>query len=278
MSLALIDGDIIAYRAACGPQQTFDWGDTGGKVSVVDPKEATKSAVELVHQWADAVKAKDIIVGLTGVAKFRRRILPSYQYNRAGGRKPEAHAAVVEEIKRQFPYHLIEGLEGDDILGILSTTDKYAAKAIVISVDKDLRTVPGRHFNPLKDRNPVTVTSAMADYAWMMQTLTGDVSDGYKGCPGIGPAKAFRLLGTPASVKYLWPTVVQAFRNAKLTEEDALVQARVARILRREDYDKQTKEVLLWHPTTPIRIPLMETHAAVTSAVDTSRSTNTAGT
>jgi DNA polymerase-1 len=62
----------------------------------------------------------------------------------------------------------------------------------------------------------------------MYQTLVGDTSDGYPGCPGIGPVKAEKVLGMPPN----WQDVVGAYRAAKLTEADALVQARVARILR----------------------------------------------
>jgi DNA polymerase-1 len=42
--------------------------------------------------------------------------------------------------------------------------------------------------------------------------------------------------------------VVAAFESKGLTEEDALVQARVARICRASDYDFKTKEVKLWNP------------------------------
>jgi hypothetical protein len=56
----------------------------------------------------------------------------------------------------------------------------------------------------------------------------------------------------------MWRGVCKAYRAAKLTEADALTQARVARILRAQDYDKATKEILLWHPTLPIRIPVEE--------------------
>ena len=36
------------------------------------------------------------------------------------------------------------GLEGD-VLGILATSKKYKDKCIILSSDKDLRTVPGLH-------------------------------------------------------------------------------------------------------------------------------------
>lgn len=254
MTLALLDGDIIAYRAACGMQQTYDFGDTG-KVVVPDIKGATEEALKLTREWADMVDADTVVVGFTTTDKFRTRILPTYKANRPG-EKPAAHAAAVQVIKDNFPHHTIHGLEADDILGILMTTPKYADHAVIVSIDKDFRTIPGRLFNPSKPDDGIVYSGELeANCWWMYQTLIGDSTDNYKGCPGIGPVKAMKMLPVRPLAE-LWPIVVAAFKKAKLTEEDALTQARVARILRREDYDKKHKRIRLWHPTTPIYIPV----------------------
>jgi DNA polymerase-1 len=255
VTLALIDGDLIAYRAALGPQETFNWPE-GGSVSTTDPRAAALAAINLVHEWADKVNADDLIVCLTGPDKFRTRVLPSYNFNRKG-EKPLAHAAAVDSIKEKFRFHLINGLEADDLLGILMTTPKYVDRAVIVSIDKDLKTIPGRLFNPAKDRKPRLISEDEANYWWMFQVLCGDVCDGYKGCPGIGEVKATKLLGGIGNpLGTLWGAVVGAYGSKGLTEADALVQARVARILRREDYDRAAKQVRLWHPTTPTYIPV----------------------
>ena len=43
--------------------------------------------------------------------------------------------------------------------------------------------------------------------------------------------------------------IIRGRGEAGLTEEDALVQARVARILRANEYDFGTGEVKLWEPS-----------------------------
>lgn len=254
MTLALLDGDIIAYRAACGTETPAYFGD-GVEVDIVG---ACLKAVKLAQEWADMVNAKEIIIAFTGPDKFRTRLLPTYKANRKGP-KPAAHSDTVATLKVAFPHYLIPGLEADDVIGILMTTPKYADRAVMVSVDKDFKTIPGRLCNPSMLGGIITTTAAQADYWWMHQTLTGDSVDNYKGCPGIGPVKAPLFIGgnsKPAKLRTLWNGVVSAFKAAGLTEEDAITQARVARILRREDYDKDTKEIILWHPTTPIRIPV----------------------
>ena len=55
---------------------------------------------------------------------------------------------------------------------------------------------------------------------------------------------ARRLLDEDCS----WKTVVSAFEKQGLSENDALTQARVARILRAEDYNFKTHKPILWTP------------------------------
>ena len=77
-----------------------------------------------------------------------------------------------------------------------------------------------------------------------MQTLTGDPTDGYSGCPSIGKVSAERILKDNST----WQAVVDTYKKKKLSEDAALQQARVARILRASDYDFKKKEIKLWLP------------------------------
>ena len=77
------------------------------------------------------------------------------------------------------------------------------------------------------------------------QTLTGDVTDGYAGCPKIGPKTAEKILGSHPT----WNAVVQAYQKENLTADYALTQARLARILRASDWDEEKQQVKLWEPT-----------------------------
>jgi DNA polymerase-1 len=254
MPVALIDGDIAAYRAACALQRDYQW-EPGHKASVANNQEAADAALWTIAAWTKLSGCNDQLVAFTGRHNFRKLVLPSYKANRAGVSKPLAYEYTVNACRERFRSELIDGLEADDILGILATSPKYDG-AVVCTLDKDLRTVPGRHLNPLKDTRPVTVNAVQGAYRWLLQTLRGDAVDGYTGIPGVGPKKALLALGAEAPVSVLWPRVVAAYHDSGLTEVDALTQARVARILQRCDYDRETKEILLWHPTTPLRLSL----------------------
>ena len=77
--------------------------------------------------------------------------------------------------------------------------------------------------------------------------VANHVVDGFKGLPGVGPVAATKILMGLKRVQ-LWPAVVAAYEEKGLTEEDALVQARVSRILRTTDFNFKSKSVKLWTP------------------------------
>jgi len=261
MSYALIDGDIVCYRAAIVQQETFKWDADTTTTTVSDngPARAAASALAMVRAWTQLAGMKRSILAFTGSNNFRKRLLPTYKSNRTAG-KPLVYQETVMACEERYRCERVQGLEGDDILGILATNPKYAG-SVIVSVDKDLKTIPGRFFNPMKASEGVLeVPEKDADLWWMMQTLLGDTSDGYKGLPGCGKVRAEAILAKASgSLPGLWRRVVEAYMAKKFTQADALVQARVARILRYEDWRQPDKHIRLWHPTSPEWVPAVET-------------------
>jgi DNA polymerase-1 len=47
---------------------------------------------------------------------------------------------------------------------------------------------------------------------------------------------------------YAWKTVEDAFVKAGLTQDDAILQARMARSLRADDWDFKQDKMILWKP------------------------------
>jgi DNA polymerase-1 len=141
-----------------------------------------------------------------------------------------------------------ETLEADDVLGLLSTSKTLTGKRTIVTIDKDLLTVPGLLWNPDKpDDGVVSTSEEEADYRHLLQTLTGDATDGYSGCPGVGPKTAEKMLAD-VEPELRWLRIVEAYEKAGFGAEEALRQARVARVLRRGEYDTKAKKVHLWTP------------------------------
>tara|TARA_A100001015_G_C15021488_1_gene728216 strand:+ start:2519 stop:2827 length:309 start_codon:yes stop_codon:yes gene_type:complete len=87
-----------------------------------------------------------------------------------------------------------------------------------------------------------------ANYNHLLQTLTGDSTDGYAGVRGIGPKTAEKLLTKKGAS---WKTVVEIYESKGMTEDEALLNARLAYLLRADDYDiKKHKIKALWTPQT----------------------------
>jgi DNA polymerase-1 len=253
MTLALLDADIIAFQAAAADQKTIDWGD--GESVHFDLPSAVEFAKRTVAEWTSKAGCKDQVLCFSSKTNFRKSILPTYKANRKS-EKPIVYWELVAALEAEFRSHRIEGLEADDTMGIMATSDKFS-QSVIVSLDKDMQTLPARIFNPNKDVRPRQIRPQVADHYWMTQTLTGDTTDGYSGCPKVGPVNAEKILGSVGfRLDDMWSAVVEAFEAKGLAEDDALVQARVARILRRSDYNKQDGTIELWHPTRPTTLCL----------------------
>ena len=109
-----------------------------------------------------------------------------------------------------------------------------------------MRTIPCFH-HFIHDNHTELVDEKTADYYFMFQTLTGDTSDGYSGIKGCGAVKAERVLfNSEKTLPSMWKAVVEEYKRNNFTEKDALLQARMARILRTQDYDFKNKKPILW--------------------------------
>ncbi|MCA1995707.1 MAG: hypothetical protein LDL56_00590 [Armatimonadetes bacterium] len=241
----LIDGDIIAYQASAGVEVSTDdgdrWTDFDGAARAVDVE---------IERIAEDVGADKIVVSLTDRENFRKEVYPDYKANRAGARKPLALSAARAHMQVSRKAIIKPRLEADDVIGILATHRDVLGdyRRVIASIDKDLRGIPGLVYNWRKrDEGVVEVTAAKANGMFLMQTLTGDPVDGYPGLPGVGPVKARAIL-QGRRFAAAWAAIVEAYEAKGLTAEDALTQARLARILRAEDYDFSRKEPILWKP------------------------------
>lgn len=262
--IVLLDTDIPIYQICAVNQKTVQFGDAEPQV-INPPFEVITSAMDdYMSDLKEKFNADRVIACLSEPdpdMNWRRKQLPTYKMNRKSKHPPEYRQQLSDYIEENYDCFKRPTLEGDDVMGILATnTDIVKGKKVIVSIDKDMQTIPTVQvkgsvnylFNPNKDKKPRKVTQAQADWYWMFQTLTGDTTDGYKGLPRCGPVAANKILGTfdeceSGYIDLWWELVVDAYEEKGFTLDDALVQARVARICRTEDYNFETKEVIPWN-------------------------------
>lgn len=226
MITALIDGDFTAWIVGYGN------GDYAHRCQ------------RYIDRLSQAVGADRAILCFSdsGQRYFRHDLWPTYK---SKPKSPPSDGVIEcrEILRRDFNIRQLPGLEADDIQGILATHSAVNGEKVIVADDKDLQTVSGRHFNP-RTKKHFEVSESESRWFHLYQTLVGDTNDCYPGCPGIGPKKALKLLGDDPS----WGCIVAAYENIGQSEADAIVQARLARILQAEDYDLPNRRVIHWTP------------------------------
>lgn len=265
----LIDADYMAFTIAAACQKSHHWDDdiitqhidmekAKGVFldAIIDAITATAASLfypdpqaTVILAWSDP-----------GRRYFRHDVLGTYKGNRKSSGPPLGLRALREWACDQWPSIWLPRLEGDDVLGLFATGDQLfqilglqqfvKQPRVIVGVDKDLRQIPGTHYNPTKpDEGLVVVTPIQAKMLLATQTLMGDTTDGYTGIPGVGAVKAAKLLADCDLTGSTWPTIVAAYEAAKLTEADAAQQFNCARILTSQHYNFRKNEPKLWDPS-----------------------------
>jgi DNA polymerase-1 len=250
-NVLLIDADIVIYQQAASNQVSIQWDDEVSSEVITEAK-AVAAINDIVAGFMDKLDGSLAYMVVGDRGNFRKELNPDYKAFRKKKEKPKLLYKLHEYVTMNYKVVSWERLEADDVMGILSTgplLDKLGTP-VVVSIDKDMRQIPGKLYNPFKpDSGIQEITLEEANHNFFMQVLTGDSVDGYKGIPGVGPKKAEKIL-TPVETGEFgyWDLIVEAYEAKGMTEEDALLNARMARILRWEDYDYDSKEVQLWMP------------------------------
>ena len=242
----LIDGDILCYKVALQNEEAINWGE--GLWTLHCYEDKCKAEVDSqIATLKENLEAKNVRIALTSHINFRKDVMPSYKDNRKQKRKPLILPVLRQYLIEKYKAYCWEGLEADDVLGILATTPDpyYDFEKIIVSIDKDMNQIPT---NVSEDGVTFkSISKKDADYFFMVQTLTGDSVDGYTGLPSVGPKSAEKILGDPDKpIEELWKLVLKAYEDKGFTKDEAIQQARVARILRKGEYNRKTKKVKLW--------------------------------
>ena len=238
--MLLIDTDFLAYKAAQACEEGIDFGEDV-IVAQSNFSQVLKIFERELKKVTTAMMEDEFILYFSSHRNFRKEIFDGFKGHR-NRRKPLGYKRLVNHCIKNYRTVTRDRLEADDSLGMDAT--KYPEEdTIIVSPDKDMRQIPGVLWNMTDDVEEITKEDG--DRWHLMQSLAGDPTDGYPGCPGIGLKRAADLLDKSDNP---WESVCKAFKDKGLSNEEALMNARLAKILQHTDYDYDREQPILWSP------------------------------
>jgi hypothetical protein len=162
---------------------------------------------------------------LSGPDNYRNGIAKQavYKGNRDPDNRPYHYEAIREYIRKYWDTVISRNCEADDLISIMAEQATTQHRDyVVVSIDKDLDQIPGRHYNPDKkvfynqDRD-----SALLYF--YQQSLSGDQTDNIPGCYKIGREKAEKFIIERAAdwdevtldaEKYIWECIEREYERS----------------------------------------------------------------
>lgn len=233
----MIDADFTVYKSCAACEYDLDFGDD---IIVVQSKftDVMRMIRQEIKKIEKVFPGSESVLFFSDSVNFRKQIASDYKGSRTR-KKPCGYKRALRALKDEYKIVKLPTLEADDALGVYAT--KYPGN-ILVSPDKDLRQIAGTLYDL---KTTTEITKEEGDRWHFIQTLSGDQTDGYTGCPGYGLLKSTKLFEKEG---FKWSSIVKAFKSKGLTEADALKNARLAKILQNEDYNFKTKEPIMWNP------------------------------
>ncbi len=276
--LGLYDGDIFSFQAA-SLSEYIHWWDDSIVTLQSDFGEAKRIAKSAIKKVKDDLQLDKIVFTKSCSSRkyWRHDLLPSYK-----GKRTDRPPLVLKDLKdwlfEEYESLEITNLEADDVMGIKATDPNYYPeyRKIIVSEDKDMKTIPAWIYNPKKDYQEWKQSNKDANRFHAMQAIAGDVTDGYGGVKGMGEDAAWKWLDAkyeyeestrilksgkrkgeaetrwvkvdPTNTYTAW---LSLFLKAGQSQEEAETMWKVSRILRYTDYEYSTKKVTI--PLPPKR-------------------------
>ena len=241
--IMLVDGDLLAYKITSSLEEPIDWGDDVWTLWS-DLKKGKQLFLQSIAFYLGLTKSKKAVICFSDKNNFRKELDSVYKSFRKKIRKPICYKPLRKWIEETHKTYCYKNLEGDDVIGLLAT-GKYKNNCVIVSGDKDMRTIPAPQVCIIDDQIEI-IDENTANYNFCTQVLKGDSSDGYSGLVGCGTVKASRVLNEKKNLVSQWEAVLREYTRAKYSIDDAYHQARLARILREGEYNYTTNKPKLW--------------------------------
>lgn len=250
MTVCLVDADILCYE--CGFAGQFK--DERTNELVMKDFDSVEEMLDLKIReiTEECMSDEEPILFLTGddilANHLNRRpkwidpseqleLRPSFRYYEANTKpykgqrkseKPLHYHNIRAHMLSKYKCIVSDGLEADDMLAIYLVC---MPDAILCSIDKDLRQVPGKHYSWSIGARPSKPVYEVDEFGTMelvgkpkklmatgmksffAQVLMGDTVDNIQGIEGLGPVGAYEILNNSITEMELFLATAKAYRD-----------------------------------------------------------------
>jgi len=207
MKKMVIDGDVLVYSLAW----VYD------KNPGISLERLIRTKLANISRTLGISKGRLLLSGSVPkeqTYRYNIATLQPYKGNRSNKDKPQSFDRV-KSMLLSFNAQVIEdGLEVDDYLAI--EQGKAPEDIVICSTDKDLKMIPGYHYNWVTD-TATFISPLEGYYSFCKQLLTGDRIDNIKGLSekkplkGIGDKTAHSLLSSCSSYSSMFQEVLKQY-------------------------------------------------------------------
>lgn len=182
-------------------------------LDVLDIDLLYKIASNKVRDVFNASGCNTYTLVLSSDSNFRKSVatIKEYKGNRKDTEKPVYYPEALEWFSNQASTVFSEdGHEADDYIGIWMT--KRPGKGAIATIDKDLRMIPGNHYEWNKGLK-FGVSRDLAMQWFLRQMLMGDTADNIPGIDGIGEVFAKQIVEEAKSLRDAADTIEQYYAS-----------------------------------------------------------------
>lgn len=179
--IVLIDADSLMYFSSYGSEED----------QLLSETKLSEKIYDILNIVGQSYNVEKYHIFVKGSNNFRYKIYSQYKKNR-----PQKHP-IIDTLNKylvdQFQAIESHNAEADDYVFTYSQIPEYRGKVIMCSVDKDLRQIPGIHYDYQKNVFHV-VSEEDGLYNLAIQMIMGDAADGIQGLKGYGIKKAEKII------------------------------------------------------------------------------------
>jgi len=224
--IPIIDGDVIAHLSC----KNRWMNENGDRLISLDQGEYQFSKEEdeaylnkcwfefkkLMKSISDITFNDDYLMAVKGDENYRDTIYCDYKANRRKDPSKRNNFVPVLRMKAAQELNAVEahGRETDDLLRIWAEQARAVGEPyVIVSVDKDLDCIPGKHYN-IKKNLFYDVSELYATRFFYQQLMSGDPTDNIPGIWKCGPKTAERALLNVDDEVEMQTIVVEAYITA----------------------------------------------------------------